>query len=128
MLIGRLLPLATVVTPNLAEARILAGMDGDRRTLAEPIVDRGARAVLITGGDGEGSDLLFDGVDHLEIPIAWVDGTATHGTGCTHSATLTAELARGTPLADAARRAAAVTAAAIERAWSGSARARVPLR
>jgi hydroxymethylpyrimidine/phosphomethylpyrimidine kinase len=113
VLIGSLLPLATVVTPNLAEARALAGGDGDRRTLAERIVARGARAVLITGGEGEGSDLLFDGAEHLEIPVAWVEGTATHGTGCTHSATLAAELALGASLADAARRAAAVTAAAI---------------
>jgi hydroxymethylpyrimidine/phosphomethylpyrimidine kinase len=113
VLIGSLLPLATVVTPNLAEARVLAGLDADRRMLAARIVDRGARAVLITGGEGEVSDLLFDGVTHLEIPIVWVDGTATHGTGCTHSATLTAEIAMGTPLAEAARRAAAVTASAI---------------
>ncbi len=114
VLIARLLPLASVVTPNLAEARVLAGRDGDRRTLAEAIVERGAHAVLITGGDDGDFDLLFDGVEHLEIPIAWVDGSATHGTGCTHSATLAAELAWGTPLADAARRAAAVTAAAIQ--------------
>ena len=119
VLIGSLLPLAAVVTPNLAEARILAGTDGDRRMLAERIVARGAGAVVITGGEGEGSDLLFDGSDHVEIPIVWVEGTATHGTGCTHSATLTAELARGTPLADAARRAAAVTAAAIGRGLVG---------
>jgi hydroxymethylpyrimidine/phosphomethylpyrimidine kinase len=112
VLLTRLLPLATVVTPNLAEARVLAGADGDRRTLAEAIAARGAHAVLITGGDG-GSDLLFDGVDHVEIPVGWVEGSATHGTGCTHSATLAAELARGTPLLDAARRAAEVTAAAI---------------
>jgi hydroxymethylpyrimidine/phosphomethylpyrimidine kinase len=119
VLIGSLLPLATVVTPNLVEARALAGGDGDRRTLAERIVARGARAVLITGGEGEGSDLLFEGAEHLEIPVAWVEGTATHGTGCTHSATLAAELALGTPLADAARRAAAVTAAAIAQGLVG---------
>jgi hydroxymethylpyrimidine/phosphomethylpyrimidine kinase len=119
VLIGSLLPLAAVVTPNLVEARALAGGDGDRRTLAERIVALGARAVLITGGEGEGSDLLFDGAEHLEIPVAWVEGTATHGTGCTHSATLAAELALGTPLADAARRAAAVTAAAIAQGLVG---------
>jgi hydroxymethylpyrimidine/phosphomethylpyrimidine kinase len=113
-LIARLLPLAAVVTPNLAEARVLAGRDGDRRTLAEAIVERGAHAVLITGGEDGDFDLLFDGVDHLEIPITWVVGSATHGTGCTHSATLAAEIAWGTPLVDAARRAAAVTAAAIQ--------------
>ncbi len=119
VLVALLLPLATVVTPNLAEARALAGFDGDRHALAERIVFRGARAVLITGGEGEGSDLLFDGVEHLEIPIAWVRGTATHGTGCTHSSTLAAELALGTPLADAARRAAAVTASAIAHGLEG---------
>jgi hydroxymethylpyrimidine/phosphomethylpyrimidine kinase len=119
VLIATLLPLATVVTPNLAEARVLAGIDGERRTLAERIVARGARAVLITGGEGEGSDLLFDGADHLEIPITWVEGTATHGTGCTHSATLAAELALGIPLVDAARRAAEVTAASIEHGLVG---------
>ena len=53
VLIARLLPLATVVTPNLAEARVLAGSDGDRRTLAKAIAGRGAHAVLITGGDAE---------------------------------------------------------------------------
>jgi hydroxymethylpyrimidine/phosphomethylpyrimidine kinase len=119
VLITRLLPLATVVTPNLAEARVLAGRDGDPRTLAEAIVERGAHAVLITGGDAGEFDLLFDGVDHLEIPIARVDGSATHGTGCTHSATLAAELAWGSTLPDAARRAAAVTAAAIQSGLAG---------
>ncbi len=118
-LITRLLPLATVVTPNLAEARVLAGIDGHRRSLAEAIAARGARAVLITGGDGAGSDLLFDGTEYVEIPIDRVDGSATHGTGCTHSATLAAELAWGTPLLDAARRAAAVTAAAIRDGLGG---------
>jgi hydroxymethylpyrimidine/phosphomethylpyrimidine kinase len=113
LLVGRLLPLATVVTPNLAEARVLAGGDGDPRTLAETIASRGARAVLITGGDSGGSDLLFDGIEHLEIPVDRVEGSATHGTGCTHSATLAAALAWGMPLVEAARRAAEVTAAAI---------------
>jgi hydroxymethylpyrimidine/phosphomethylpyrimidine kinase len=119
VLITSLLPLATVVTPNLAEARVLAGVDGDRRALAERILARGPGAVLITGGEGEGSDLLFDGSDYVEIPVAWVAGTATHGTGCTHSATLAAELGLGTPLAEAAQRAAAVTAAAIEHGLVG---------
>jgi hydroxymethylpyrimidine/phosphomethylpyrimidine kinase len=118
VLVTQLLPLATVVTPNLAEARVLAGRDGDPHALAEAIVGRGARAVVITGGDSGASDLLFDGTDYADIPILRVDGSATHGTGCTHSATLAAELAWGTPLVEAARRAAEVTAAAIrDGAW-----------
>lgn len=118
-LVTCLLPLAAVVTPNLAEARVLAGRDGDPHALAEAIVGRGARAVLITGGDSGASDLLFDGTEHVEIPIARVNGSATHGTGCTHSATLAAELAWGTPLVEAAQRAAEVTAAAIRHGATG---------
>jgi len=119
VLITSLLPLATVVTPNLAEARVLAGRDDERPALAERIVARGAHAVLITGGEGEGTDLLFDGSTYVEIPVVWVDGTATHGTGCTHSATLAAELARGTSLTEAARHAAEVTATAIAQGFEG---------
>ena len=119
VLITRLLPLATVVTPNLAEARILAGTGGDRHDVAGRIAARGARAVLITGGAEAGSDLLYDGSDYVEIPVERVHGSATHGTGCTHSATLAAELAWGTPLVEAARRAAVVTSAAIDHGLAG---------
>ncbi|HVC43016.1 MAG TPA: bifunctional hydroxymethylpyrimidine kinase/phosphomethylpyrimidine kinase [Candidatus Saccharimonadales bacterium] len=119
LLIRSLLPLATVVTPNLAEARVLAGGDGDRESLARLIVARGAPAVLITGGGREGSDLLLDSAGFVEIPVTWVDGSATHGTGCTHSATLAAALALGMPLDEAARHAADVTAAAIEHGLVG---------
>ena len=118
-LVARLLPLAVVVTPNLAEARALAGGDGDRHELAERIVARGAGAVIITGGAEASTDLLFDGAGYTEIEVERSRGRATHGTGCTHSATLTAELAWGTPLVDAARRAAQVTAAAIDRGLAG---------
>ncbi len=119
VLIARLLPLATVVTPNLAEARVLAGTDGDRHGIAERIVARGARAVLITGGAEGSSDMLYDGSEYVDIPVERARGSATHGTGCTHSATLAAELAWGTPLVEAARRAAEVTAAAIDHGLAG---------
>src|SRR3954470_20623934 len=52
-LVGRLFPLAAVVTPNLMEARALTGSDGSRRELALRLHDRGARAVIVTGGHGE---------------------------------------------------------------------------
>jgi len=119
VLIGRLLPLATVVTPNLAEAHVLAGIDGERHDVAARIVARGARAVLITGGAEGTSDLLYDGASFVEIAVERAHGSATHGTGCTHSATLAAELAWGTPLVEAARRAAEVTAAAIDHGLPG---------
>ena len=115
-LVGRLFPLATVVTPNLHEAVVLAGVEAPRAELAERIHALGAPAVIVTGGHGEDAiDHLFDGRDHLEIPVARHDVAATHGAGCTHSATLTALLARGASLPDAARGAAAAASAAVAR-------------
>jgi hydroxymethylpyrimidine/phosphomethylpyrimidine kinase len=114
-LIGRLFPLARVVTPNLPEAEALTGMRGaSRRELAVRLVELGAPAALVTGGHGGTAvDHLFDGRDHLELPVERHDVAATHGAGCTHSATLAALLARGLPLADAARGAAAAASAAV---------------
>src|SRR5687767_12540097 len=66
----RLFPLATVVTPNLPEAEALAGVSGPRSELAERLHELGAAAVIVTGGHGpEPIDHLFDGRDHLEIPV-----------------------------------------------------------
>jgi hydroxymethylpyrimidine/phosphomethylpyrimidine kinase len=114
-LVGRLFPLATVVTPNLPEARALAGADGSRRELAERLHELGAPAVIVTGGHGDAAvDHLFDGNEHVEIPVERHAVAATHGAGCTHSATLAALLARGEPLLDAARGAAAAAARAVE--------------
>ncbi|MFL5953970.1 MAG: bifunctional hydroxymethylpyrimidine kinase/phosphomethylpyrimidine kinase [Gaiellaceae bacterium] len=109
-LVGRVLPLATVVTPNLAEARVLAGRDASKRDLAEAIA---ARAVIVTGGHGDPVDHLFDGRRHVEIAVERFDVAATHGAGCTHSATLAALLARGLPLEDAARGAARAAGDAV---------------
>ncbi len=109
-LVTRLFPLATVVTPNLMEAEALAGRGGTRRELAEAIP---APAVLITGGHGDPVDHLFDGRQHHEIPVERVDVAATHGAGCTHSATLAAHLARGQSLLDSARAAARVASEAV---------------
>jgi hydroxymethylpyrimidine/phosphomethylpyrimidine kinase len=113
-LVGRLFPLATVVTPNLLEAEALAGRDGTRRELAERIHELGAPAVIVTGGHGEEAiDHLFDGHSHVEIEIERHDIPATHGAGCTHSATLAALLARGDSLEDAARGAARTASEAV---------------
>jgi hydroxymethylpyrimidine/phosphomethylpyrimidine kinase len=113
-LVGALFPLATVVTPNLFEARALTGLDASRRELAERLHELGAAAAIITGGHGNTAvDHLFDGTEHIEIPVQRHDVTATHGAGCTHSATLTALLARGESLVEAARGAAAAAARAV---------------
>ena len=112
-LVTRLLPLATVVTPNLAEAEVLAGTAGSKAELAERMHARGAAAVIVTGGHGEPVDHLFDGEEHVELPVARHDVAATHGAGCTHSATVCAGLAGGLPLAEAAEAAARTASAAV---------------
>jgi len=120
-LVTRLFPLATVVTPNLAEAQTLElgwgrsqpSSGASKRDLAERIVELGAPAVIVTGGHGDAVDHLFDGREHVEIPVERLDVAATHGAGCTHSATLAALLARGLPLADAARGAARAAQEAV---------------
>jgi hydroxymethylpyrimidine/phosphomethylpyrimidine kinase len=112
-LVAGLFPLATVVTPNLMEARAFVG-EGSRRELAARLVGLGTRAAIVTGGHGDDAvDHLFDGRDHFEIPVDRLDVRATHGAGCTHSATLAALLARGWSLVDAARGAAAAAADAV---------------
>jgi hydroxymethylpyrimidine kinase/phosphomethylpyrimidine kinase len=115
ILIDRLFPLATVVTPNLPEAETLTGIRGaTRRELAERLVDLGAAAALVTGGHGDDAvDHLFDGETHVELPVERYDIPATHGAGCTHSATLAALLARGLSLRDAARGASEAASAAV---------------
>jgi hydroxymethylpyrimidine/phosphomethylpyrimidine kinase len=111
-LVSRLFPLATVVTPNLQEAEALVG-SGSRRELADRIHELGAPAVVVTGGHGEAVDHLFDGNRHVEIPVERHDPGATHGAGCTHSATLAACLAKGQTLEQAAREAAWVASEAV---------------
>ena len=114
-LIVRLFPLAAVVTPNLPEAQAITGKTTEERAeLAEHIAALGAAAVVITGGHGvDPVDHLFDGAEHLPIPVARHPVTAVHGSGCTHSAALAAGLAAGLPLADAAMQAAAVAGDAV---------------
>ena len=115
-LVRRIFPLATVVTPNLLEARMLTGSPAGvlRGELAERLVELGARAAIVTGGHGDDAvDHLFDGRAHVEIPVERVDSGATHGAGCTHSATLAAGLAKGLPLVDAARAATVAAMAAV---------------
>jgi hydroxymethylpyrimidine/phosphomethylpyrimidine kinase len=114
-LVELLFPLATVVTPNLPEARALAGRaESSPFLLAERLHELGAPAVVVTGGHTEEAvDHLFDGVEHVEIPVERHDVAATHGAGCTHSASLAAALARGLSLEAAAREAAAAASRAV---------------
>jgi hydroxymethylpyrimidine/phosphomethylpyrimidine kinase len=124
VLVGKLLPLATVVTPNLHEACALAGVpyseDANREGLAEKLHGLGAPAVVVTGGHGtESVDWLYDGEQHVPIPVERHESDATHGAGCTHSAGLTALLARGESLEDAARGAARIASEAVRSGLTG---------
>jgi hydroxymethylpyrimidine/phosphomethylpyrimidine kinase len=107
-LIRELLPLATVVTPNLPEAEVLVGrpLETDReiRQAAREILDLGPRAVVMKGGHrqkGDATDLLFDGASLHEFRAERIDTRNTHGTGCTFSAAIAAELASGRAIVDA---------------------------
>jgi hydroxymethylpyrimidine/phosphomethylpyrimidine kinase len=106
----RLVPRATVVTPNVFEAAKLAGRapTDPPGELARAVHALGPRAVVVTGGHrGEATDLFFDGERLVEIPGERHPDGASHGSGCTHSSALAAHLALGDdPLsaAQAARR------------------------
>jgi hydroxymethylpyrimidine/phosphomethylpyrimidine kinase len=132
VLVRRLFPLATVVTPNLHEASALAGVeyreDARREELAEAIHGLGAPAVVVTGGHGlEPVDWLFDGERHVPIPVERYGEEATHGAGCTHSASLAALLARGESLEDAARGAAQIASEAVRNGLAGLGRGSGPV-
>jgi hydroxymethylpyrimidine/phosphomethylpyrimidine kinase len=103
-----LLPLCDLVTPNLPEAETLAGMKirggADRRLAAGLIAAQGARAVLVKGGHGRGGeirDLYFDGRFFTEFVAPRIRTRATHGTGCTLSAAIAANLALGLEMEEA---------------------------
>ncbi len=104
----RLLPLATIVTPNLDEAEVLVGFDVRTPEAMEraafALIDRGARAALITGGHLEG-DTIVNVMVSGDVPRFFsrprIATTSTHGTGCTLSAAIAAGLAHGRPLEQA---------------------------
>ena len=120
-----LLPLATVVTPNLPEAETLVGRplkgDEDLREAARELVAGGARAVVIKGGHrpdrAQAVDLFYDGKSFHEFAAPWVETTSTHGTGCTFSSAIAAFLARGYEPKEAVQEAKAYLTEALKHAY-----------
>jgi hydroxymethylpyrimidine/phosphomethylpyrimidine kinase len=106
-----LLPKATLVTPNLHEASVLAGRvvesAENMKEAARRIADFGVESVLVKGGhlQGEPLDILFHGGAFIELPGVRIATRHTHGTGCTYSAAITAFIARGLEMPDAVARA-----------------------
>lgn len=121
----RLLPLATLVTPNLYEAEALAAENASAasaRELARRLYETYGTAVLVKGGHCGGAsavDVLCTGSDAFEeFPLPWVENpVSTHGTGCSLAAALAAELALGRSLSDAVRGAKAFVHDAISSSY-----------
>ncbi len=114
-----LLPLATVVTPNLHEARAIAGVAVDTveqmREAARAIHNLGPRVVVVKGGhlEGDAEDIIYDGRAFASLREARIPTHHTHGTGCIFAAAIAAELALGRDVGEAIRRAKAFIGAAI---------------
>jgi hydroxymethylpyrimidine/phosphomethylpyrimidine kinase len=116
-----LLPRATVVTPNLLEARALVETGGasapsDPEGLARAVAELGPQCVVVTGGHAEGDDavdLFFHRGEAVSIAGPRYPGGATHGSGCTHSSALAAHLAIGLEPLDAARAAKRIASEAV---------------
>jgi hydroxymethylpyrimidine/phosphomethylpyrimidine kinase len=125
-LVARLLPRASVVTPNLPEAQVLAGAAADAESfdeetglddveaLARAIHGLGPRAVVVTGGHrAEAADVFFDGERMVSLPGERHPPGASHGSGCTHSSALAALMAHGASPLAAARGAREAAGAAV---------------
>jgi hydroxymethylpyrimidine/phosphomethylpyrimidine kinase len=113
-LVELLLPRATVVTPNVPEAEVLAGGPGSPAELAQAIRALGAACVVVTGGHREEPTDVFCDADRFEeIRGELVAGGATHGSGCTHSSALAAHIALGEDPLEAARSAKSLAERAV---------------
>ncbi len=121
---SELLPLATLVTPNLDEVAALTGVvvrtAADLPDAAQAVHALGSRWVLIKGGhlDGDATDLLFDGDNEFEFRAARLATRHTHGTGCTLASAIAAFLARGSDMEAAVERAKAYVTGAIEHGFA----------
>lgn len=121
----RLLPMATVVTPNVPEAEALTGHPlttwDDVREAAAAIVGLGTKGVVIMGGRREGdivTDLLYDGKEYRELTTDRVPTASTMGTGASFSAALAASLAKGESLPHSAAAAKAYVTKALQNAYA----------
>jgi hydroxymethylpyrimidine/phosphomethylpyrimidine kinase len=115
-LVETLLPLVTIATPNIPEARVLSGLgeDASQEDLARAVQALGPDAVVVTGGHSTALvDLFFDGEEPVEIPGERHPGEAAHGSGCTHSSAIAAFLARGAEPLQAAAAARQVASLAV---------------
>jgi len=126
-----LLRRASVITPNVPEAEVLTGLAikdvADMEAAARKLVEMGARAVIVKGGHMERAiDVLFDGTEMVQLGGDKVKSDHMHGTGCTFASAITAQLAAGHTLLEAATLAKAYVTKAIEKGYAIG-KGRVPL-
>ena len=120
---SRLLPLAKVVTPNVAEAEVLVGRKieslDDARNAAREIVEMGAESAVVKGGhlQGPATDILFDGREFRAFTAQRIETSSTHGTGCTFASATAAGLAGGLSIREAVTQAKKYVTAAIRRSF-----------
>lgn len=122
-LADELMKRATIVTPNIAEAELLTGMEikdvNAMKAAAQKIMERGARAVVVKGGHMEKAiDVFFDGAEVQTFGGERVKSENTHGSGCTLASAIAAQLALGKHLADAVMLAKAYVTKAIEKGYA----------
>jgi hydroxymethylpyrimidine/phosphomethylpyrimidine kinase len=129
-LVARMLPMARIVTPNLAEAQTISGIEDDSakavRAMARAIARTGARAVLIKGGHSgsspaglaQANDLLYDGREYFEFRASRIAGGGAHGLGCALSAAIAAYLALGLDLVQSVLRAKRYVTAALNSSFT----------
>jgi hydroxymethylpyrimidine/phosphomethylpyrimidine kinase len=128
---SELLKRASVITPNLEEAEVLTGLEikdlAAMEAAARKLVEMGARAVIVKGGHMDRAvDVVFDGSEVVQLGGDKVKFENTHGTGCTFASALTAQLAAGRGLIEAATLAKAYVTKAIEKGYAIG-KGRVPL-
>lgn len=122
ILIKSIIPLADVLTPNIPEAEKIADMRilcvDDMEAAARKIYAMGCKAVIVKGGHATGAalDVLFDGKEFSHFKTARIDTKNTHGTGCTFSSAIAAQLAKGKNIQEAVKSAKAYVTTAIEHA------------
>jgi len=125
-LINQLIPKATIITPNIPEAKEITGMPldtlDDRKKSVIAMHHMGAQSVLLKGGHEEGPgkiiDILYDGTTFHYFTVPKIETEHTHGTGCTYAAAITANLAKGMPLQTAVKEAKRYIHNAILHAFS----------
>lgn len=122
-LINYLLPMATLVTPNLPEAEVITGLKistlEDMKKSADLIRKIGPKYVLIKGGhlDGEATDILYDGNEFSYYNSPRINTKNTHGTGCTLSSAIASNLGNGLPMKEAIEKAKLYITGAIENSF-----------